>query len=384
MRAHSTVVGAIGLATLLWGVAFVSVHAGQSAQPAPAERVQLSEDVFKDVQLLKGIPVKEFMGTMGFFAASTGMNCTECHGEESGTDWAKYAVDTPRKQTARRMITMVGTINQMFFGGRRVVSCYSCHRGSNRPQVIPDLNIQYGDATIIEPDEILVQAPGEPTADQIFEKYLQALGGAARVAEITSIAAKGMYQGFDDYQKFPFELYAKAPNQRATIMHGGFGAIAWTFDGRNGWSAAPRVSAPVPVVPLTGGDAAGANVEAALTFPAQLKQLLVEWRVGIPAIIDDHEVHVVQGRLAAGALPIKLYFDPVTGLLVRLVYYNDTPVGRIPTRIDYSDYRDVGRIKMPFKWSTTWTDGRSIFELDSVQVNVPIDAARFAKPAPPV
>src|SRR2546430_12960278 len=58
--------------------------------------------------------------------------------------------------------------------------------------------------------------------------------------------------GFDDYRKFPFDLYAQAPGQRATIMHGGFGDIMWIFDGHNGWVGAPRVSAPVPVVPLTG------------------------------------------------------------------------------------------------------------------------------------
>jgi hypothetical protein len=370
---------AIAMATLILSVAFVSVQ----AQAPAAERPQLSQDVFKNVQLLRGIPVKEFMGTMGFFAASTGMNCTECHGDESGTDWAKYAVDTDRKVITRRMITMVGTLNQMYFGGRRVVSCVTCHRGSIRPQVVPDLNTQYGDAIIIEPDEIAAQSPGEPTADQLIDKYIAAIGGAQKVAGMTSYVARGMYMGFDDYQKFPVEVYGKAPGQRATHMHGGFGDITWTYDGMNGWSQAPKESTPVPVVPLTGGDAAGAKVEAAIAFATQIKGLLTEWRVGDPAIIDDREVKVVQGKLAAGGTPMKLYFDPMTGLLVRFVYYNDTPVGRIPTRIDYSDYRDVSGIKLPFKWTTTWTDGRMIFEMNSVQVNVPVDAKQFAKPAPP-
>jgi hypothetical protein len=80
---------------------------------------------------------------------------------------------------------------------------------------------------------------------------------------------------------------------------------------------------------------------------------------------------------------VKLYFDPASGLLVRLVYFNDTPVGRIPTQIDYEDYRDVAGVKLPFKWTTTWTDGRSVIELESVQPNVAIDARRFAKPDPP-
>jgi outer membrane lipoprotein-sorting protein len=370
-----------GLATLLLGMAWASAQSGQTG---PTERPQLSDEVFKNVQLLRGIPVKEFMGTMGFFSASLGMNCVECHVEESGGDWGRYADETDLKRTTRRMMGMVNTLNQSMFGGRRVVSCYSCHRGTNRPQVIPDLAVQYGDAIILEPDEILTQAPGAPSPDQVIDKYIQAIGGAERLARVTSFAAQGVYQGFDDYQKHPLEVYASAPGQRATIVHGGFGDSSWIFDGRNGWVGAPKVAAPVPVVPLTGGDLEGARVEAALAFPAQLKGLLVEWRVGDPAIIDDRDVHVLQGKQAPGGLPIKLYFDPMTGLLLRLVYFNQTPVGRIPTRIDYADYRDISGIRMPFKWTITWTDGRSVTEINSVQVNVPVDARRFAKPAPPV
>jgi hypothetical protein len=73
-----------------------------------------------------------------------------------------------------------------------------------------------------------------------------------------------------------------------------------------------------------------------------------------------------------------------SGLLVRRVRYTDSPVGRLPTQTDYSDYRDVAGVKMPFKWTTTWLDGRDTFEITEVQPNVAIDAARFAKPAAPV
>jgi photosynthetic reaction center cytochrome c subunit len=376
---RGTVAGAIGIATLLWGAVFVSAQ----GQGAPTERPQLAAEVFKNVQLLKGIPVKEFMGTMGMFSASLGLNCTDCHVEEAGGNWARYADDTELKRTTRRMMAMVDSLNKSMFGGRRLVSCYSCHRGTNRPRVIPDISVQYGEAIILEPDEILVDGTGQPKAEEILDKYIQAIGGAQRVATLTSVVATGMYMGFDDYQKYPVEVYGQAPGRRTTIMHGAFGDITWTFDGRAGWAAAPRETAPVPVVPLTGGDLAGARVEAELAFPARIKQMLVEWRVGDPAIIDDQEFQVVQGRLAPGGLPVKLYFDPMTGLLVRLVYFNDTPVGRIPTQIDYSDYRDVSGIRMPFKWTTTWTDGRMIFEISSVQTNVPVDARRFARPAPP-
>ena len=73
-----------------------------------------------------------------------------------------------------------------------------------------------------------------------------------------------------------------------------------------------------------------------------------------------------------------MYFDEETGLLTRLVRSTPSPVGRLPVRTDYSDYRDVAGVKMPFTWTTTWLDGRSNYELSEVQPNVVIDAAMFA------
>jgi hypothetical protein len=64
-------------------------------------------------------------------------------------------------------------------------------------------------------------------------------------------------------------------------------------------------------------------------------------------------------------------------------YSSQSPVGRVPTQIDFEDYRDVGGIKFPFKWISTWTDGRTLYQLKNVQVNPTIPAARFARPAPP-
>jgi photosynthetic reaction center cytochrome c subunit len=61
----------------------------------------------------------------------------------------------------------------------------------------------------------------------------------------------------------------------------------------------------------------------------------------------------------------------------------ETPVGRVPTRVDYSDYRTVSGVKVPFKWISTWTDGRTVFQLNSVQLNGAVDPAKFAKPSPP-
>ena len=353
-----------------------------AASQTPQDKPLMSEEFFKNVQVLKGIPVDEFLDTMGMFSAATGLNCTDCHIPESGGSWARYADDSPLKRTTRRMMAMVNNINASNFGGRRVLTCYSCHNGNRRPNAIPSLAAQYAVDPIIEDPYEVLQAPGAPSADTVLDKYVQAVGGATRLTSFTSVVAKGTYRGFDDAETYPLEIFAKAPNQRTTILHSQYGDMTTTYDGRSGWLAAPAETKPAPVMALTGGNLEGAGVDAELSFPGHIKQVLRGWVVGPLTLIDDREVRIVQGKKANGS-PIKLYFEEESGLLVRLVRYSDSPVGRVPTQIDYEDYRDVSGIKIPFKWTSTWTDGRTVFELRSVEMNARIDATRFAKPTAP-
>jgi photosynthetic reaction center cytochrome c subunit len=349
----------------------------------PEAKAQMSERAFKNVQALKGIPVNEFMATMGFFSASLGENCLYCHVTESAGNWDRYADDNANKKTARRMIVMMSAINKTYFGGRREVTCYSCHRGGDRPRVTPSLADLYGPPRPEEPDELLKEGPDKPTADQVLDRYVEAVGGAQRLAGLTSFIAKGTYKGsFTDVEKRPLEIFAKAPNQRTTIVHTLAGDTTTVFDGRAGWTAAPATDSPVQVLPLTGGDLDGARLDAELSFPSRIKQALKQWHVGYPATIDDREVQVVQGT-SDGRYPVNLYFDTKSGLLVRLVRYADSPVGLGPTQLDYADYRDVAGIKIPFRWTVTWLDGRATIELTEVQANAAVDAAKFARPAPP-
>jgi len=274
-------------------------------------------------------------------------------------------------------------MNKNNFGGARALTCYTCHRGDQRPKVVPSLAVQYG-APLEDPNEIeIIARTGLPSADEVFDKYLQALGGTQRLENITSFVAKGTYAGYDtDHQKFPVEIFAKAPAQSTTIVHmrlaGSVEDSVRAYDGRDGWIAA--LDKPVPLMALTGGNLNLAKIEAMLSFPAQVKQAFGQWRVGVTTI-EDRDVQVLQGA-NAGQPPIKLYFDSKSGLLVRMVHYSESPVGRTPTQIDYDDYREVAGIQLPFHWTVTWTDGQTSTELSEVQPNAPIENARFTKPAP--
>ena len=340
----------------------------------------MAEDVFTNIQVLRGIPVDEFMGTMGFFATATGLNCTDCHVDESGGSWERYADDNELKQTARRMVLMMNAINRTNFGGRQVVTCVTCHRGNSRPTVMPSIDLLYSEPPPDEPGDPFVQFPGQPTPDEVLDKYIVALGGMDRAASLTSFVAKGTHMGFDDVEPAPLELFATAPGQRSAIVHGFIGDTTTTFDGREGWIAAPPTDKPVPLLMITGQELEGVKLEAELLFPARIKQTLSNWRVGLPVILGDREAVPVQGTTAGGGVA-TLSFDSETGLLLRLTRYAESPVGRLVTRIDYGDYRDVAGLKMPFRWTVSWLSGRSTFELTEVQPNATVDPVRFAMPA---
>jgi hypothetical protein len=276
------------------------------------------------------------------------------------------------------MMQMVNAINKDNFKGVRSVTCYTCHHGDLHPKVIPNLAAQYA-AYMDDPSEpTMLPASAGITVDQVFNKYIQAVGGAQRVSALTSFTAKGTFIGFETEQtKVAMDLYAKAPNQRTMVVHTVLGDSTRTFDGRAGWIASP--DRPVGLLTLTGGNLDGARIEAAVTFPGQLRQSFNQWRVGATSI-DDKEVQVLQASNPRQA-PVNFYFDQ-TGLLVRILRYVDTAVGRVPTQIDYSDYRDVAGVKMPFHWTTTWTDGQATADLTEVMPNATVEASRFARPAP--
>jgi len=359
-------------------------ESGQApAQPKPP----LVDDVFKNVQALKGISVDDFMLTMGIMSAAVGSDCVGCH-PSAGTDHVDWALDTPRKRTARRMVQMVTTLNRESFGGRQVVTCWTCHRGRDRPVTTPTLDTVYGEPAL-EFDDVLTPAPGVPSVDQVVNKYLEAIGGAQKAASLTSFVAKGKsvgYRGFGGGGVVA--VSARAPDKRATHIsfpeYPDRGVSVRTYDGRTGWIATPL--AVVPKYELGGSERDGARLDAQLSFPAQIRQALADLRVGPPTTIDGKDVTVLQGNGPNGTLA-TLYFDDASGLLVRLIRHGRSPIGRVPTQVDYSDYRDVDGLKFPFRWTFAWLDGRDNLEFSDVKLNVPIDAATFGEPrvaaAPP-
>jgi photosynthetic reaction center cytochrome c subunit len=360
-------------AVLVWA-------SGQAVAQTPRD-TRPAEQVFKNILSLKGIPADEFMSTMGFFSASLGYSCVNCHGRDSGGDWAAYAGENDIKRKSRAMIAMVNAMNKNFFAGKRMLTCYTCHRGTELPDTTPDITQFYSMLRYREPDKMVSQFPNAPEPGEILNKYLAAIGGEQKAATLTSIVAKGTFQAYGIPTKYALDVYAKLPPQRSITVHNlADSDYREAFDGREAWVSQSAQLSPVPFMERTGQDIDVAKLYTALMFPSQIKTLLTNWKVGPPAVIDDRDTTMVQGTIN-GKVPVNLYFDDETALLSRVVTYVDSPVGLSPTQEDFSDYREVAGLKVPYKIVVTWLDGKSILQLSEIQPNAPVEASRFARPA---
>jgi photosynthetic reaction center cytochrome c subunit len=357
---------------------FVLATAGaraQSAAPQPlssnAAVPRLAEEEFKNIQALKGIPAEQVIPSMQFIAGSLGVECEYCH-----VAHANEKDDKKTKVTARKMINMMMAINKENFEGHREVTCFSCHRGSTEPVSTPVITDE-------EPRPRAEQGkkPGDakvalPSAEELLDKYLGAIGGANALQTITSRVQRGTLTAFGG-QHFPMELYSKAPDKRVSIMHLQNGDSVTAFDGKQGWLSVPgRLHMMSPVE----NDAA--RIDADLYFAAHLKMLYQKFDVNPGERIDGRETYLLEAH-TEGKPPLLLYLDKDSGLLLRLIRYAETPLGRNPTQIDYADYRDANGVKVPFRWTLARPGNRFTIQVEQVQQNVAVDDAKFLPPPPP-
>ena len=376
------------LSSSLVVVAAVVVSVSTAATAVHARQIKVADsqrtagEVFENVQVLKDVTVDDFMTLMGLMTASVGGDCASCH-KDAGTNRVDWAFDTPRKKKAREMSTMVQAINRDHFGGQQVVSCWSCHAGRTRPILTPTLDQVYGEPNLLPEDLVYTSAPDLARPEAIIDRYLEAIGGAEKLAAVTTITATGSSMGFRGFGGGGMvELYAKRPDQRSMIIRykaAGRDATVRSYDGKLGW-----IKTPLNVLgeyQLHGSELTGARLDALLTFPDQIKTALTRLRTLDPQEIDGEWLDVVQGDVVGtGGMFATLYFDPDTGLLLRTVRHGASPIGRMPTEMDFGDYRDVGGITLPHRVEFAWLDGRDAIQLDQIRLGAPIDSNKFDRP----
>lgn len=358
---------AILLAAIFLGTAERLAAQGDAAKTT-ADAAPTAEQKFKNIQVLKDIPADQLVPSMQFIAASLGVECEFCHVE--------HAMDKDDKKTklaARRMITMMMAINKANFEGEREVSCYTCHRGTAHPVGTPILSTENTPAPpaphMHEDDEA---QPSLPTAQVILQKYLFAVGGADALHKIKTRVQKGNIEVLGE--KYPIDIYSEGPDKRISISHPSSGASVTAFNGQAGWLAMPR-----GFHKMTEAEQQAASIDAQLYFPTRLPELYQEFQVHPGVVIDGKPTYLVSAN--GKDLPnLDLYFDQGSGLLMRLIRYAETPLGRNPTELDYSDFRMNDGVKIPYRWTLARPSGRFTIQVHDVKQNVPVDEKLFVMP----
>jgi outer membrane lipoprotein-sorting protein len=270
---------------------------------------------------------------------------------------------------------MMFAIDKDNFEGHLDVTCYSCHRGAADPVGTPIIS-----DVEPAPETAHAGAPGEakpvfPPADQLLDKYLAAIGGDPALKKVTSLVEKGQITA--NGHQFPIEVYSKAPDKRLSVMHLPNGESITAFDGTQGW-----LSNNGHAHLMSSAENDAERISANLYFASDVKTLYKKFTVLPGEKIDGHDTYLVIGH-TEGQMPLRLYFDQQSGLLLRLVRYQQTPLGRNPTQIDYADYRDQDGVKFPFRWTLARPGGRFTIQVDQAQLNVPVDDAKFTPPPMP-
>jgi len=358
--------------SLCFVLAMAGARAQSAAPQAPTSNAaapRLAEEEFKNIQALKGIPAEQVIPSMQFIAASLGVECEYCH-----VAHANEKDDKKTKVTARKMIKMMMAINKENFDGHREVTCFSCHRGSTEPVSTPVIMDEEPKPRAEEAKKPENAKMALPAAEELLDKYLGAIGGASALQKITSRIQKGTLTAFGG-QHFPMELYSKAPDKRVSIMHLQNGDSVTAFDGKQGW-----LSVPGRVHMMSPAENDAARIDADLYFAAHVRTLYQKFDVNSGEKVDGHETYLVVGR-SEGRPPLRLYLGKDSGLLLRLIRYAETSLGRNPTQIDFADYRDANGVKVPFRWTLARPNGRFTIQIADVKGNAPIDDAKFAKPS---
>jgi len=354
--------------------AFESAWQAATTPQAGAVKEKTIGETQKNIKVLNDVPASQLIPMMNLMAGSLGVRCNFCHVNNNG-QWNYAADDKPEKNTAREMITMTLNINKSTFKGNTEVSCFTCHRGRNRPVGVIELPVPEPTPRPAAQTPAPGAAATQPTVDDILNKYTTAIGGQAAVDKLKTRSMKGTYTlangmtgSYEIVQAAPDKFYVARGTQQGLAEQG--------YNGAEGWQKDPRGVAEIRPDQL-------ADLKFAHQFFRDLRFKDQFTRTSVRRDkIDGRDVFVVTG-VRPDKKRERLFFDGESGLLVRRIVYTETPIGLVPDQTDFEDYRDVDGVKVPFTIKSYAVGGFStaVRKLTEVKFNAPVEDSRFNKPA---
>lgn len=361
-----------------------SSHHRSFQQAAQAETTIGEDKRHTNIQVLKEFPNSQLIPMMNLMSASLGVRCNFCHVNNAG-QW-DYATDAkPEKKTAREMITMTIGLNKASFEGRYEVSCFTCHGGRNHPLTAPALPIPEpaprpgrGGPGQGAPGAGGPAAPAAaplPTADEVLNKYLAAIGGQPAIDKLKTRSMKGTYTPARG-EAATFGVDLSAPDKFHLTVNQPQGKMERGFDGAAGWEKGLR-----GVSDLGGQVLADMKGLFSLFGNIRLKEQFTRMAVRKEKL-DGRDVNVIAATRVDGKRE-RLYFDAESGLLLRRSLSLQTPIGVVPQELNFADYQVLDEIKVPFTISVLTVDqgSNATLKFTEIKNNTPMDDGSFNKPA---
>lgn len=327
---------------------------------------QTAGQVYKNIQALKDLRASELDGVMNFMSAALGVGCTYCHTNPWDSD------EKTAKLAARRMILMTRAINGEHFSGNPAVTCYTCHRGQHNSVPNPPADL----ATSHSEDVTIPAKPAAmPSTDDIIDHHIRAIGNAAAIQRIKTLVSRGTEtttNRMTPAATAPIEIYQTATNKILIVRNSPRGSITEAFDGVKGWAKDASGTRA-----LEGRELADAMRDADLLRYVNLRATYPQMRVLTKEKVGDREAYVV-GATSRDDSREKLYFDVQTGLLIRKYMAFRTAFGTIPEVMDFTDYREVNGVKLPFTITWSRPPFGSVKKFVEIKLNVPVHDSKFA------
>jgi hypothetical protein len=343
-------------------------------------------EMYKNVQVLKDVPVSDWIPTMEFISGSLGVSCELCH------TIGQFDSDSKSpKRTARSMIRMVKAINDDNFGGQLAVTCNTCHQGMVKPNPVPAPWDKSAAQLAAYQAELQAQAstdrgepipaaapvtpdPRLPTPTQIIARYSEAVGVPAfktwmslRISgSVSAQAAKGA---------FNYTVYVLPAGQ---VLFGDSvqGASPRIFlSGARAWMATATGRTPVAADQID-----NLHARARLFGPVKVAESPAMRTTGADTI-DRRKVYVIESR--EPKVVRRFSFDAESGLLSRMRENIATPLGTMVNETNYDDYRDVDGVKIPFAITVLYMEDKFRYALTDVRKNAAIDTTQFVPDGAP-
>ena len=328
-------------------------------------QVETAAQKFKSIKVLNDMPADQMGKVMNMMSASLGVDCKYCHASNDG-DYEKDGNEN--KETARKMIKMVFELNKTQFNGRPEINCFTCHHGISHPQ--PSFPLTPAAAVPARP----VQPEKKPTVDDIVAKYIATVGGAANLGKVTSRQIKSMRVEPDGKTTEPETIWLKGNKYMADLVYGNY-VVREVFDGTAG-----RKFGGGDPIELKADEAEQIKREGEIFSPANLKAVYPRMDYRSIDRIDGKEVYFIIAT-TAGNVRERLYFDVLSGLLVRRAVSTPTVLGGFVYQVDYADYKDFGDVKLPTTFNYAVPHIRWTRKIVDVKNNVAVDDSIFAAPA---